>query len=151
MRFSATYLYPYRSGSSFGLLALHLLHSKAHIGYLNDLNAAETRTWRSYIDLDQNMTDTIRGMFCRFELASHNIACSDILCTNHPPAWNVLNRKCKIADPHLYQWWVSQSQKNSNHHSTLTVTRFTIVMTFLASKLCFEEALGTLRVTFAGC
>ena len=89
-----TYLYPYHNDNSFGLLALHLLHSKAHIGYLSDLNAMEMRTWHNYIVLVHYMTDTIHGMFCMFVLMSHNIACSDILYIVHLRAYNVLDMLC---------------------------------------------------------
>jgi hypothetical protein len=38
------YLYLYRNDNSFDLRALHLLHSKAHIGYLSGPNEVEMRT-----------------------------------------------------------------------------------------------------------
>lgn len=91
-----THLYLYHNDNSFGLRALHLLHSKAHIGYLSDPNAAEKRTRCSYIDLVRYNFDTIRDMFCRFAWGNRSTACLDTRCTGHFLAYNALDMMCMI-------------------------------------------------------
>lgn len=147
-----TNLYLYHNDSNSGLRVLHLLYNKARIGYSSDPDAVGKRTSHMNIVRDRYTIDMIRGMSYTLVLADHSTACWGILCKASLRAWSGSDMMCRLKDRQLLVNIQQTLTKSKKMHSklTLTVARFTVVVTLLTSELGLEEAFRTFWVTLAG-